>query len=54
MLHYKAISRTLLQKIADVALIIFGLVVMIYTTTLTVKSWVGGHSVKPPGYCDEK
>jgi solute carrier family 36 (proton-coupled amino acid transporter) len=54
MLHYRAMSTTRWQKIADVALIIFGGVGMVYTTALTVNSWVTGGNVKQPGYCDEK
>ena len=54
MLHYKAISKTRAQRIADVVLIILGIVGMVYTTTLTVKSWVSGSTPKPPGYCDSK
>ncbi|KAI9818089.1 MAG: neutral amino acid transporter [Pycnora praestabilis] len=53
LLHFRAVARTRLQRIADVALCIFGVVVMIYTTALTIRSWVGGgHTVKSPGYCD--
>jgi proton-coupled amino acid transporter len=54
MLHYRAISKTTWQRVLDIALIIFGGVCMVYTTTLTVKSWVGGESTKAPGYCDER
>jgi proton-coupled amino acid transporter len=54
MLHYKAISRHWYSRVADVALIVFGFIVMVYTTSLTVKSWVGGGDVKPPSYCDER
>jgi solute carrier family 36 (proton-coupled amino acid transporter) len=54
MLHYKAISKTRLQRVADVALIILGVVGMVYTTVLTLKSWVAGSTPKPPGYCDSK
>jgi solute carrier family 36 (proton-coupled amino acid transporter) len=54
MLHFRAISKTGLQKILDVVVIIFGFVVMFYTTALTMKSWIAGDSKKPPGYCDEK
>jgi proton-coupled amino acid transporter len=54
MLHYRAISRNWWQKAADIALIIFGSIMMVYTTTLTVSSWVSGGSSKPPGYCDER
>ncbi|KIV99169.1 uncharacterized protein PV09_09123 [Verruconis gallopava] len=54
MLHYRAISKTTWQRVADIILIIFGFVGMAYTTVLTVKSWVGSDSGKPPGYCDER
>lgn len=37
MLHYKAISRTRTQKVADIALIIFGLAAAVYTTIQTTK-----------------
>ncbi|KAL1635172.1 hypothetical protein SLS56_001924 [Neofusicoccum ribis] len=53
LLHYRAVSRTTWQRFADIALIVIGLVMMIYTTALTIRSWVGGSNVKPPGYCDE-
>ena len=53
MLHYKAIANSKKQRIADVILCVFGLVVMAYTTVLTAKSWANGSSSKPPGYCDE-
>jgi proton-coupled amino acid transporter len=36
MLHYKAISRTRKQKLADIALIIFGFVAAVYTTIQTL------------------
>ncbi|KAF2669610.1 hypothetical protein BT63DRAFT_372711 [Microthyrium microscopicum] len=54
MLHYRAVSKTWQQRLADIVLIIFGIVGMVYTTSLTVKSWVTGHSTKPPGYCDSR
>jgi proton-coupled amino acid transporter len=54
MLHYKAISRHWYTRFADIALIIFGLIVMVYTTSLTIQSWVGGGEAKSPGYCDER
>jgi len=52
MLHYRAISKTFWQRLADVLLMIFGVIGMVYTTALTVKSWVGSDGGKPPGYCD--
>ncbi|KAH8598108.1 vacuolar amino acid transporter 3 [Bisporella sp. PMI_857] len=55
MLHYRAVAKNRYWKIADIALCIFGLVVMVYTTSLTVISWVGGADApKVPGYCDKK
>lgn len=55
MLHYKAVAKTRFRKICDVILCIFGLVVMVYTTSLTVISWVTGGGVPETrgGYCDE-
>lgn len=54
MLHYRAVSKTTLKRACDVILIIFGCIVMIYTTALTIKGWVDGDSSKSPGYCDER
>lgn len=54
MLHYKGVATTRWEKLADVVIMIFGAVAMVYTTALTVKSWVSETSVKQPGYCDEK
>jgi proton-coupled amino acid transporter len=55
MLHYKAVAKTRFRKTADVVLCIFGFVVMVYTTSLTVVSWASG-SEDPglPSYCDKK
>ena len=36
MLHYKAVSRTRKQKLADIALIIFGFITFVYTTIQTL------------------
>ncbi|EHK96849.1 putative amino acid permease C3H1.09c [Glarea lozoyensis 74030] len=55
MLHYRAVAKTTFRKFCDVLLCIFGLVVMGYTTSLTLKSWAGGDEApKLPGYCDKK
>jgi len=55
MLHYRAVAKNIYWKISDVALCVFGLGVMWYTTSLTVKSWVSGvEEPKQPGYCDQK
>ncbi|CAD6581993.1 MAG: neutral amino acid transporter [Alectoria sarmentosa] len=53
MLHFKAVADSKRKRIADVILCVFGGVVMVYTTALTIKSWANGSSSKPPGYCDE-
>lgn len=37
MLHYKACARTRRQKLADIALIVFGMVAAVYTTMQTVR-----------------
>lgn len=52
MMHYKVISTNRWSKLADVLLIILGVVGMVYTTTLTIMSWAGKSEPKPPGYCD--
>ncbi|KAI0537789.1 transmembrane amino acid transporter protein-domain-containing protein [Xylaria digitata] len=54
LLHYKAVATTRARKISDITLCIFGFIAMGYATSLTVISWVGGSSGKPPGYCDIK
>lgn len=53
-MHYKAISTKTWQKVADLGLCIFGIVVMGYTTALTVISWMGPSQPKAPGYCDSR
>jgi proton-coupled amino acid transporter len=54
MLHYRAVAKNRWYKLADVALMVFGGIVMVYTTSLTVSSWISGDSAKPlPAYCDE-
>jgi proton-coupled amino acid transporter len=55
-MHMKAVATTRFRKGADIALCIFGVIVMAYTTTLTVMNWVGGAGTpaeKAPGYCDD-
>ncbi|KAF2186038.1 hypothetical protein K469DRAFT_664525 [Zopfia rhizophila CBS 207.26] len=53
MFHYKAVSTTRIQKIADILLIIFGIAGMVYTTALNVKRWTTSDTPKPPGYCSK-
>lgn len=53
MLHYRVVAKTNLAKLTNVLLGIFGLVGMVYTTVLTVSSWInGGGKEAAPGYCD--
>ena len=52
-MHYRAVSTKLWQKVANVLLVMFGLSVMGYTTSLTVAKWVHGTREHVVGYCDE-
>ncbi|KAI4290580.1 MAG: hypothetical protein L6R35_000143 [Caloplaca aegaea] len=52
LLHFKAVAQTRWQKISDIGLCVFGLVMMVYTTSLTIQNWASGPSSKAPGYCD--
>lgn len=55
MLHFKAVAKSRFRKACDVLLCIFGLVVMLYTTSLTIISWAsGGGEPSLPSYCDKK
>lgn len=53
-MHYKVVARNRWQRISDLLLCVFGVLVMGYTTALTVISWTNGSGQpKAPGYCDE-
>ncbi|CAL8577048.1 hypothetical protein XPA_002897 [Xanthoria parietina] len=52
LLHLKAVAQTRQQQVIDVCLCVFGFVVMVYTTALTVRDWAGGSAPKVRGYCD--
>ena len=54
MLHYRAVARTTTARVLDILVCILGAVSMVYTTALTINSWVHGDNGKPPGYCDER
>ncbi|KAF2499253.1 amino acid transporter-like protein [Lophium mytilinum] len=54
MLHYRAIAKSRYAKWSNVLIGVFGIFGMVYTTVLTVSSWVHGGAPKPPGYCDER
>lgn len=53
MLHYKACARTRKQKVADIALMVFGLVAAAYTTIQTVRLMAEPAPAEPPvlGQC---
>lgn len=53
-MHYRVAATRPWQKGSDLALVVFGFVVMAYTTGLTINNWIYGSNVKPPGYCDDK
>ncbi|KAL8280932.1 hypothetical protein RQP46_006611 [Phenoliferia psychrophenolica] len=50
LLHYKACAVTRKQKIADIALLIFGVVAAIYTTSQTVILLSSGEASAPPTF----
>jgi len=54
MLHYKACSRTRMDKLKDIALILFGLIAAAYTTTQTLKLILEPNPVEgsPYGNCE--
>lgn len=53
-MHYRVVSTKTWQRVADICLVIFGVILMGYTTTLTIVGWVNGNgAVKAPGYCDK-
>jgi hypothetical protein len=54
LLHYRAVARTTRARVLDVFMCILGAVGMVYTTALTVQSWIDGGAPKMPGYCDSK
>lgn len=54
MLHYRAVAKSRLMKIADVLLGIFGAVAMVYTTSQTIANWASGDGTPIPKYCDGK
>ncbi|KAL8661456.1 MAG: hypothetical protein Q9202_005575 [Teloschistes flavicans] len=49
LLHLKGVAETRWQQVADICLCVFGFVVMVYTTTLTVQNWASGSGPKAPG-----
>ncbi|GAA5876473.1 hypothetical protein JCM1840_005549 [Sporobolomyces johnsonii] len=50
MLHYKACAHTRKQKVADIALFVFGLLAAIYTTSQTITLLVAGGESAPPTF----
>ncbi|KAJ5309026.1 hypothetical protein PENANT_c020G06764 [Penicillium antarcticum] len=52
LLHLRACARSKRQAIADVTLAAFGAICCVYTTSLTIGSWLGPEVPQSPGYCD--
>ncbi|KAJ5225407.1 Amino acid transporter [Penicillium chermesinum] len=52
LLHLRGCAGSKRQAIADVVLAVFGGIVCIYTTFLTIQNWMGGQAAPSPGYCD--
>ena len=52
-MHYRAVATKPWQKVANIMVVIFGLTVMGYTTSLTVLKWIHGGQEVVIGYCDE-
>ncbi|GAA6060765.1 hypothetical protein JCM10212_006745 [Sporobolomyces blumeae] len=50
LLHYKACAHTRKQKVLDMALLVFGLVAAVYTSSQTVQLLVGGGDSAPPTF----
>lgn len=52
MLHYKAVATSRWQRVSDIVLAVFGVIVCAYTTVLTVTNWASGAGEpKGPGHC---
>ncbi|KAI9317913.1 transmembrane amino acid transporter protein-domain-containing protein [Dichotomocladium elegans] len=49
--HYKGVAETFRQKFIDVAIIIFGVVSMVYTTFITVSLWSSSSEPAPVSGC---
>jgi solute carrier family 36 (proton-coupled amino acid transporter) len=54
MMHYRVVSAKLWERALNLFLVVFGIVMMVYTTTLTVERWIDGGRAKSPGYCDHQ
>lgn len=52
LLHLKAVSQSKWRIAADIILSLFGIMVMVYTTALTIMSWFDSTRPNLPGYCD--
>ncbi|KAF2168812.1 hypothetical protein M409DRAFT_20829 [Zasmidium cellare ATCC 36951] len=52
LMHYRVVATRTWQRVVDVLLVIFGFLIMSYTTALTIIAWVDGQKDSSPGYCD--
>ncbi|KAM0791921.1 hypothetical protein ACM66B_004175 [Microbotryomycetes sp. NB124-2] len=50
LLHYKACARSRKQKVADIALFVFGLFATVYTTSQTIQMLLSGGQSSPPQF----
>ncbi|CAL1716897.1 unnamed protein product [Somion occarium] len=55
MLHYKACARTRKQKVADIALMVFGMLAATYTSAMTIRLMLTPEPAGPPvlGLCEK-
>lgn len=53
-MHYRAAATKRWQMVTDILLVVLGMVGMVYTTVLTINSWISGHEIHEPGYCDQR
>lgn len=52
LMHYRVVATHTWQKVANIALVVFGFGIMAYSTAQTAIQWAHGNQEKSPGYCD--
>ncbi|GJN93680.1 hypothetical protein Rhopal_006737-T1 [Rhodotorula paludigena] len=50
LLHYKACAHTTRQKVADIALLVFGVIAAIFSTSQTIQLFASGDQAAPPTF----
>lgn len=53
LIHQKAVAERWWERVIDWLLCLLGLVLMAYTTVITISSWIGGEKEVSHGYCDK-